>query len=221
MLNYIDIQYPHTTVSPDIAFVMLHGLGADPEEFSDIPEALHLRGMQAHIRFIAPYAPKINVTINQGMAMSAWFDIKHQDVWEQEDQQSIQYNASLIQDLLNYLIQQGTSPNRLFVAGFSQGAALALYLYTTLIQSIAGFAICSGYLPLPHLLSTLPYPHIPILMVHGKEDSVLPFACAEKSFNLLQKHTKQVAFHGLEGVGHAMERQAMQHLYHWLQLHTA
>ena len=169
--------------------IWLHGLGANGHDFEPLVPELRLDA-SAGIRFIFPHAPHMPVSINGGMHMPAWYDIRNPDLTQMEDAQNIQQSASMIGKLIEQEIEAGIHSENILLAGFSQGGAIALYTGLSYPQPLAGILALSTYLPLQDSVSE----HISsanaktsIMMMHGLADPVIPVTTAEKSYQLLEQ----------------------------------
>lgn len=172
-----------TGASPDAAIILLHGLGADGHDFEPIVAELKLPET-ARWRFVFPHAPSRPVTINGGMSMPAWFDILGLDRTSQVDEAGIRESVAFLRGLIEEQEAAGIARERIVVAGFSQGGAIALFSSLTAPEPVAGVLALSTYLPLHEAVSREHAGHgerLPILMVHGEYDPVLPMAMAVDS----------------------------------------
>jgi len=170
--------------SIDASIIWLHGLGADGHDFEGVIPALELDAQLA-IRFIFPHAPQRAVTINNGMVMPAWYDIYNDRFVDGEDAEGIKASSQAVSALIQREIDRGIDSQRIILAGFSQGGAIALHCGLNASLSLAGILALSTYLPLAH---TLPSPSSlspPILMAHGQYDTVVPLPLANQSYRLL------------------------------------
>ena len=122
-LPAVELEWPKgLTVTASV--IWLHGLGADGNDFAPIVPQLNLpAGVGA--RFIFPHAPSIPVTINNGYVMPAWYDIKSMDGGRHVDTEQIEQSAGWVHDLIEREIERGVAPDRIVIAGFSQGGATA------------------------------------------------------------------------------------------------
>ena len=171
----------------DAVVIWLHGLGADGQDFYEIVPMLALP-KKAAIRFVFPHAPVQAVTINAGMKMRAWYDIYGIGPNYPEDAQGIARSADAVAALMKTQLDAGITSDRLVLAGFSQGGAMALYVTLTYHQPLAGVLALSCYLPLADQLSTRINPanqNTPILMMHGDSDPVVPIDFAQQSMQHL------------------------------------
>src|SRR5687767_10695523 len=152
----------------------MHGLGADGHDFEPLVPELLDRGMPA-LRFVFPHAPVRPVTINNGYQMRAWYDIIGIDRRSAEDFAGIAASAADIGNLIKQENERGVPTNRIAVAGFSQGGAMALHIATRHQEKLAGVIALSCYLPQARELEAARHPAnqaTPIFMAHGTQDPV-------------------------------------------------
>jgi len=176
-----------THPSPNASVIWLHGLGADGHDFVPIVKELHLPQSMA-VRFIFPHAPMQPVSINNGMVMRAWYDIATENLERKPDNQGVLQSTQAINELIADEVARGIAANRIILAGFSQGGAIALTAGTRHPETLGGIMALSTYLPMPEELATKASranQQILILMVHGEQDSVIPMAMAKASFGAL------------------------------------
>jgi phospholipase/carboxylesterase len=167
--------------------IWLHGLGADGHDFVPIVPELGL-GKEHGIKFVFPHAAIRPVTINNGYPMRAWYDILSLTRMEKQDVAGTQASAARIAGLLDAERAAGIASERLILAGFSQGCAMALYTGLRYPQRLGGLLALSGYLPLHESLATEASPankDVPILMCHGQYDPVLPLVLGKSSAEIL------------------------------------
>jgi phospholipase/carboxylesterase len=194
MLETIEVQ---TGAKPDAAIIWLHGLGADGHDFEPIVPELVRRGERAW-RFVFPNAPVRPVTLNGGMAMRAWFDIKGLDRLAEEDVAGFRDSDAHVRELIANEGARGIAENRIVLAGFSQGGAVSLYTATRLTQGLAGVMALSCYLPLQGTFARERAPAndaTPIFMAHGQADPVLPMALGAQSREFLKASGYTVEWH--------------------------
>src|SRR3982750_2983426 len=139
-----------TGPSPTHAILWLHGLGADGHDFVPIVDELALPPTRS-IRFVFPHAPMRPVSINRGMVMRAWhdYDMIDPNVGVQENLESLRSSQQAIEGLIERETERGIKPENVVLAGFSQGAALALHTGLRRSERLAGILALSGYLPAP------------------------------------------------------------------------
>jgi len=191
---------PHITTetseNPTASIIWLHGLGADGHDFEPIVAELGLPDDLA-VRFIFPHAPAMPVSINGGYIMPAWYDIKQQDLGVEHDKNGVHASAISIQMLIDQEIMRGIPANRIILAGFSQGAAMALYLGLRQTEALAGIMALSGYVLLPDELASIePASQASsIFMAHGIHDPVVLFEWGESSYRELLTQGYAVEWH--------------------------
>jgi phospholipase/carboxylesterase len=176
--------------------IWLHGLGADGHDFESIVPELRLAD-DFGIRFIFPNAPIRPVTINGGMSMRAWYDVKAPNLREQEDIESITESDKLIIQYINAEIEKGIAPNKIILAGFSQGGAITLHTGLRYPEALAGLLALSTYLPLPDQLQqeSTTDKSIPIMMAHGIADPIIPVDHGKASCQTLKDLGYSVEWH--------------------------
>jgi phospholipase/carboxylesterase len=182
-LDAIEIE---TARNPSASIIWLHGLGADGNDFAPIVPALKVPG--AAIRFVFPHAPMQPVTINGGMRMRAWYDITDGAI-RREDESGVRASQTLIEALIAREKERGIAANRLVLAGFSQGGAIALQTGLRHSERVAGIMALSTYLPIADKFAAEASDanrNAPIFMAHGSYDPVIPLTRAEQSRGLLQ-----------------------------------
>ena len=160
---------------PVASIVVLHGLGADGNDFVPIAQQLDLSAV-GPVRFVFPSAPLRPVTINNGYRMRAWYDILGTDLVRREDEAGLRASAAEVQALLDQEAARGIPPARTVLMGFSQGCAMALMVGLRAPQRLAGLVAWSGYLPLAASTAAERSPanaDVPILMGHGRFDSMV------------------------------------------------
>lgn len=185
-----------TSPQPQFSIIWLHGLGADGNDFAPIVPELDLTDIPT--RFIFPHAPVMPITINNGMAMRAWYDIYMMDLVRHEDERGLRDSQLLVQALIARENARGIPTERIVLAGFSQGCAMTLQTGLRLEEPLAGMVCLSGYLPLA--AKTAAERHsanakTPIFMAHGTEDPVVPLARAQESCALLQELGYDIEWH--------------------------
>jgi phospholipase/carboxylesterase len=190
-MQAIEIQ---TGSKPVASIIWLHGLGADGHDFEPIVPELQLA---KPLRFVFPHAPVRPVTINQGMRMRAWYDIL-QFGGGPEDEAGIRASQRLIEELIAKEKKKGLPADKIVMAGFSQGGAIALQTALRHPERLAGVLALSTYLPLAASLSSERSPanrDIPIFMAHGRHDDIIPLRRAEESRKLLEAAGYRVEWH--------------------------
>lgn len=178
--------------------IWLHGLGADGYDFEPVVKQLLKADALPNVRFILPHAPDRAVTRNNGYVMPAWYDVYGIIPVQQEDEAGIQASQRYIDALIQTEIDRGISSNRIVLAGFSQGGAIALHTTLRYPHRLAGVLALSTYLPLHSKLSTEAHAankNTPIFMAHGVFDDVISLDMSKLSRNLLQDSQYPVSWH--------------------------
>lgn len=161
--------------------IWLHGLGADGHDFEPVVPLLRTRG----VRFVFPHAPALAVTINGGMTMPAWYDIRTLDFDDdaREDTAQIEVSARRIAALVARERNRGIASDRIVLAGFSQGAAMAVHTAVREPETLGGIMVLSGYLLVPERLDaerTAANRATPVLACHGSYDDVVPLTAGRQ-----------------------------------------
>ncbi len=207
-----------TGAAPDCAVIWLHGLGADGHDFEPIVPQLGLPP-ELSVRFIFPHAPARPVTINGGYIMPAWYDIRRSDLGIEHDLEGIAESTRSIGLLIEQQEMQGIDSQRIVLAGFSQGAAMALHVGLLWPRTLAGIIGLSGYLLLPETLDKRITPaarRTPVFLAHGINDPVVPFELGELALARLKRLGLQVAWHAYP-MGHEVCTDEIRAIGRWLQ----
>ncbi len=182
---------------PLCSVLWLHGLGADGNDFASIVPQLDLRGCPP-IRFIFPHAPSMPVTVNGGYVMPAWYDILGSNLVDRQDAAGIQKSEAAIVALMAQEVARGIPHERIVLAGFSQGCAMALHTGLRLPHRLAGIMALSGYLPLASRFAAERHTanaKTPVFMAHGTQDPVVVLKRGEESRDALQALGQPVQWH--------------------------
>jgi phospholipase/carboxylesterase len=183
-LEVIEIE---TAPQPVASLIVLHGLGADGNDFVPFAQELKLGAVGA-VRYVFPHAPTRPVTINGGYVMRAWYDILGTDLVRRENEGGLRESQREINALIEREIARGIAPGRIVLAGFSQGCAMTLMTGLRHGARLAGLAGLSGYLPLADTTAAernAANLDVPIFLAHGRQDPVVPLARATASRDLL------------------------------------
>jgi phospholipase/carboxylesterase len=197
MPDLLDAIVIDTAPRPDAAVIWLHGLGDDGSGWSEVVPALGLPARLA-VRFVFPHAPVMPVTINQGMRMRAWYDVRAANITERADVDGVRASQQRIEALIAREVAAGIPSRRIVLAGFSQGGAVALYAGLRHAQRLAGIVALSTYLIGGEALdveASAANRDVPIFMAHGRFDPVVQFAWAEASRRALAASGWPVEWH--------------------------
>src|SRR5260221_652042 len=154
--------------------VLLHGLGADGHDFESLVPELRLPASTA-VRWVFPHAPVRPVTINGGARLRAWYDITGFDHRALQDEAGIRESAETVQALVERERERGIASERIVLAGFSQGGAIAPSPGLRQPARLAALLALSTYVPLADHLAAEAHPAnaaVPILMAHGTHDPI-------------------------------------------------
>ena len=206
-----------TAAHPTHSVIWLHGLGADGHDFAPIVPQLVAPGWPA-LRFVFPHAPVRPVTINNGMSMRAWYDIAAFDLNAKQDEAGMRASITEIETLIAREHSRGVPSERILLAGFSQGGAIALSAGLRHAQKLAGIIALSTYLPMHGALAGEVHPanaNVPIFWGHGTLDPVVILQRGVDSLDLLQSLGYTVEWHTYL-MAHAVCAEEISDLRHWL-----
>jgi phospholipase/carboxylesterase len=198
--------------------IWLHGLGADGHDFEPIVPELGLP-RDSGVRFVFPHAPAIPVTINQGFVMPAWYDIVALDLDRRHDEDGVRRSADHLRALIGR--EQEThdlSPDRIVLAGFSQGGAVASYTGLRHPDRLAGILALSTYLVMDDSLErerSAANQKTPIFQAHGLYDPMVPLARGEAAHRRLVELDYDVEWHTYP-MPHAVHPQEIADIGAWL-----
>jgi len=207
----------HTGDAPRASIVMLHGLGADGTDFLSLADELDLAAV-GPLRWIFPRAPVMPVTINNGYAMRAWYDILGTDLVRREDETGLRASIAAVHALLDREVARGVAPERIVLAGFSQGCAITLGAGLRYPRRLAGLAGLSGYLPLATSTATERQGAnrtTPVFLAHGQRDPVVPLARGEAARDLLAADQQPLQWHTYP-MEHSVCMEELHDLQQWL-----
>ena len=204
-----------TGENPQGSIIWLHGLGADGHDFEPIVPELRLPSDKS-LRFVFPHAPVQPVTINGGMAMRSWYDIVSFDSEGRADRAGVLESSELLEGLIAREIDRGIAPQKIVVAGFSQGGAVAIHTALQTEYEIAGLMALSTYMALPDdAASAVSRKDLPIFMAHGSFDPVLRMEWGRSSADRLIEAGFAVDWHEYP-MAHAVCPQEIADISHWL-----
>lgn len=214
----LDAIERQTGDNPAASVIVLHGLGADGNDFVPIAQELDL-SPAGPVRFVFPHAPTRPVTINGGYVMRAWYDILGTDFTRRgEDEPGLRASQAEVEALIARERARGIPASRVVLAGFSQGCAMALLTGLRHAEKLAGIVGLSGYLPLA--LSTAAERSAanvatPIFLAHGRQDPVVPLAAGIASRDMLTALGHPVEWHDY-AMPHSVCMEEIADLNRWL-----
>lgn len=215
LLENIEIE---TAPNPQVAIIWMHGLGADGNDFVPLVRELDLTGLPG-IRFVFPHAKTRPVTINGGYVMRAWYDIIGNDIVRFEDETGLRESQLEVEALIAREKARGIPAERIILAGFSQGCAMAIQTGLRHPEKLAGLLCLSGYVPLHTKLPderSEASQATPIFLVHGTYDGVIPVARATQSRDLLKAMGYQVEWHEYP-MQHSLCMEEVKDISAWLK----
>ncbi len=177
-----------TGKDPCKAVIWLHGLGADGHDFEPVVPYLGMDAVAA-TRFVFPHAPVRPVTINGGMRMRAWYDIRGMEVSRDQDEEGIENSAGLVRTLIERENRRGIPSSQIVLAGFSQGGAIATHVALRHRERLAGLLVLSTYLLFPDRLAgerSGANEGLPVFAGHGSLDPMVPFGMGQILSDTLQ-----------------------------------
>lgn len=213
-LQTLELQ---TGDQPVASIVVLHGLGADGNDFVPIAQELDLSAV-GPVRFVFPHAPVRPVTLNGGMAMRAWYDILGPDLARREDEAGLRASITQVQALLDREAERGIPPARTVLMGFSQGCAMTLLTGLRAPQRLAGLVGLSGYLPLAATTAaerSAANRDTPVFLAHGRFDPMVALARGAASRDALLALGQPVQWHEYP-MQHSVCAEEIADLNRWL-----
>jgi len=214
----LEVIEAETGRDPTASIIVLHGLGADGNDFVPVAEQLDLREV-GPVRYVFPHAPTMPVTINGGYVMRAWYDVLGTDLVRREDEAGLRQSQALVEALIAKERRRGIESTRIVLAGFSQGCAMTLMTGLRCAERLAGLVGLSGYLPLADKLAaerTSMNGDLPIFMAHGRMDPVIPIARAVASRDALVALGHPVEWHEYP-MPHSVCAEEIDDLGRWLR----
>jgi phospholipase/carboxylesterase len=203
------------SANPTASVIWLHGLGADGNDFAPVAKMLNL----PHVRFVLPHAAFKKVTANNGYEMRAWYDVFGFKPGSREDETGVRESQAYIESLIAKENKRGIPSNRIVLAGFSQGGAVALQTALRHNQKLAGVMALSTYLPLKtHLAAekTAINQHIPIFMAHGTFDEVITLSTCQASIDVLKSQLYKIEWHEY-AMAHSVNNQEIDDIRNFLR----
>ena len=194
---------PPSGERPEMLCILLHGLGADGNDL--IALAPLLAELMPTARFIAPDAPE---PCDMAPIGYQWFSLQDpsQEAMETGARRAARDAGAFIDEMLDGL---GLTPDRLVLAGFSQGAMTALYMglrRETVPRAIVSF---SGALIAPEMLAGEIRCRPPVCLIHGEADTLVPVMSSRVAETVLEGAGVPVESHVLEGLGHGIDDAAL------------
>jgi phospholipase/carboxylesterase len=216
MLQTVETE---TRAKPAWTILWLHGLGADGNDFAPIVPEL-VRPDWPALRFVFPHATVRPVTINGGAPMRAWYDIVSLQIDQRADETGVRESMAEVDALIARERDRGVPPQRLILAGFSQGGAIALAAGLRREAGLAGIVGLSTYLPMASKTAaeiTAAGKRTPVFMGHGSQDPVVAQGLGQRSREVIEQLGVSVAWHSYP-MPHSVCAEEIGDLGDWLSL---
>jgi phospholipase/carboxylesterase len=215
MLDTVEVA---TGAQPTGSVIWLHGLGADGHDFEPVVPEL-VRHDERALRFVFPHAPVQPVTLNGGFPMRAWYDVTGLDRNAPQDRAGIAASHAAVSALIDREIARGIPSNRIAIAGFSQGGALAVYVGLRYAQPLAGIMGLSCWALLGVELErerAAANRNTPVLIAHGMEDPLVSPQLGEELRTLLEQQGYPVEWHAYP-MAHSVSMPEIADIAAWLR----
>jgi len=215
-IQLLDTVEHETAPSPGWTILWLHGLGADGNDFAPLVPELVRRDWPA-VRFVFPHAPVRAVTINNGVRMRAWYDIRDFDLANRADLAGVEESVAQVDALIAREAARGVPASRVILAGFSQGGAITLAAGLGRHDALGGLVVLSSYLPRVPANDEVPAAarSQPVFLAHGSQDPVVPFAAGQQAAATLHGFGLDVEWHAYP-MAHQVCAQQIEDLGNWL-----
>lgn len=206
-----------TGPNPKGSVIWMHGLGADCWDFVPIIKELDLPSTLT-LRFVFPQAPIRPITVFNGQSAPGWYDISMQELQRKPDEAGVRESQGAINALIDYEISRGIAADNIVLAGFSQGGAIALQTGLRSAHKLGGIMALSTYLTLEDSFAaekTAVNAGIPIFMVHGTQDNVIPISLARSSRAILETNGYKPEWHEY-AMPHSVSPDEVRDISRWL-----
>lgn len=213
----LDAVERSTGEQPQWTVLWLHGLGADGNDFAPIVPELVRPGWPA-LRFVFPHAPVRPVTLNGGMQMRAWYDLRDMDLANRADAEGVRESVTQVDALIAREGERGIPPERIILGGFSQGGAITLAAGVRREVPLGGLVALSTYLPLGQATLdglTDAARRQPVFMAHGTQDPVVPYTAGKRARDALRDAGFDVDWHAWP-MGHQVNAEEIAFLAAWI-----
>lgn len=172
--------------------IWMHGLGADAQNMMGVVDVLPPTVPVRHVFVDAPVRP---VTLNNNMPMRAWYNIVGLKLTDREDRDGILQSEKMIHDVIASQLADGFTSKQIYLAGFSQGGAMALFVGLRAKAPLGGIITLSAYLPLVSECTNVHISTTPVFMAMGEHDPIVLPSWTRQSYDwLLSQDFKQVSW---------------------------
>jgi phospholipase/carboxylesterase len=206
-----------TGTNPTASVIWLHGLGADGHDFEPIIPELRLPSPLS-LRFVFPHAPRRPVTINGGYVMRAWYDIAMSERGFEQNLEHIRESEKILHSLIENEIRRGIVCERIVLAGFSQGGAIALHAGLRYPGALAGIMALSAPVPFAETLMAEVHPAnaaAPVFIAHGTDDRVVPYDLVQQAHKRMEARGLKLERHAY-AMGHTLVPDEIRDITAWL-----
>lgn len=221
-MNYLPCVEVQSNPQAELAgsVIWLHGLGSDGNDFVPVVRELHLPAT-LNLRFIFPHAPSMPITINNGYVMPAWYDIFELTLDRKIDAAQLRASADQVHALIEREIERGVPSEKIVIAGFSQGGAVAYEAALSFAKPLAGLLALSTYFAtFETVVENAANKKIPILIQHGSEDSVVDEVLGQRAYRLLTDRGYAVQYDSYL-MEHTLCGEQVEAISQWLQVRLA
>ncbi|KAF2669040.1 Phospholipase/carboxylesterase [Microthyrium microscopicum] len=202
--------------------IVAHGLGDSGAGWAFLAQQLNAKKF-SHVKFIFPNAPQIPITLNGGMSMPGWYDIKSlSGINAEQDKDNIVKSQQVFHKMIDAEVDAGIPADRIAIGGFSQGGAMSLFSGLTYPKKLAGIFGLSCYLLLQKEFQQFvaeggdANKETEIFMAHGSDDPVVMFEYGKLSAEVLKKSGYNVDFKVYQGMGHSACPEELEELETYL-----
>ncbi len=216
--NRLNVYMKEPQEKAQACVIWMHGLGADAQDMAGLADALPLAIAVRHVFMDAPIRP---VTLNNNMPMRAWYDITGLTLTDREDREGILQAEEIIRAVFESQLADGFLPEQIFLAGFSQGGAMALYTGLHTKTKLAGIIALSAYLPLAAECKLEMDKNTPIFIAGGEYDPIVsPLWTKQGAEWLRAQGCQQISLHEYP-MEHAICTEEVRDLAQWLTTQVA
>jgi len=215
MIEHIELN---TGAEPKGTVIWMHGLGADCWDFVPVVKELGLPA-SLPLRFIFPQAPMRPITINNRQVMPGWYDIAMAELHRKPDESGVRQSQAYVDELIAREIGRGIPADKIILAGFSQGGAIALQTGLRHREALGGIMALSTYLTLDDSLAaeaSIANANVPILMAHGTQDPIVPLALAVSSRTKMEARGYKIEWREYP-MPHSVCMEEIEEISAWIQ----
>jgi phospholipase/carboxylesterase len=193
--------------------IWLHGLGSNYQDMESLSNNLLLTEPLRHVYL---QAPNRKITINDGMEMPAWYDVMGTPLMIHQELKGILESCQVIEKTIDSQIDAGFASEQIYLAGFSQGAAVALFSAICCAKRLGGVISLSGYLPCVDELTFNQPKTLPVFFGVGLHDAIVLPQWSHISFQFLKKQSYNELISRDYNMAHAVCADEIRDLSNWL-----